>query len=68
VTQLEPCLRSQRCSASGAIGVATSERASSADELIRRADAAMYRAKAQGKGRVAHFDVDDPAGLPRIGG
>jgi diguanylate cyclase (GGDEF)-like protein len=53
--------------ASVSIGVATSERISSADELIRRADAAMYRAKAEGKGRVAHFDVDDPADIPRNG-
>ena len=49
------------------IGVATSEHITSADELIQRADAAMYRAKAKGKGRVVHFDVDDPTEIRELG-
>jgi diguanylate cyclase (GGDEF)-like protein len=53
--------------ASVSIGVATSEHISSADELIRRADAAMYRAKAEGKGRVMHFNVDDPVDVGDVG-
>lgn len=38
------------------VGIAFAEPASSASELIRNADAAMYRAKAEGKGRHAVFD------------
>jgi diguanylate cyclase (GGDEF)-like protein len=56
-----------RLRASVSIGVATSEHISSADELIRRADAAMYRAKAEGKGRVMHFNVDDPVDVGDVG-
>ncbi|HSK90487.1 MAG TPA: GGDEF domain-containing protein [Euzebyales bacterium] len=41
------------------IGVASSEHATSAEELVGRADAAMYRAKAGGKGRIEHFDAGD---------
>ncbi|HSK96178.1 MAG TPA: GGDEF domain-containing protein [Euzebyales bacterium] len=42
------------------IGVAGSEDLTSAQELVKRADTAMYRAKARGKGRVVRFAVDDP--------
>jgi diguanylate cyclase (GGDEF)-like protein len=48
------------------IGVATSEHITSADELIQRADFAMYRAKAEGKGRVVHFDVDDSTDISEL--
>jgi diguanylate cyclase (GGDEF)-like protein len=47
------------------IGVATSEHISSADELLHRADTAMYRAKAEGKGRVVHFDASHPEDVGR---
>jgi diguanylate cyclase (GGDEF)-like protein len=49
------------------IGVATSERISSADELLHRADTAMYRAKAEGKGRVVHFDITRPEDVRELG-
>ena len=45
------------------IGVALSEPTSSADELLNRADAAMYEAKAQGKGRVSLSAPDRTADL-----
>ncbi len=38
------------------IGIALAEPAGDADALLRHADAAMYRAKAEGKGRYAVFD------------
>ena len=38
------------------VGIAFAEPTSSASDLIRNADAAMYRAKAEGKGRHAVFD------------
>lgn len=38
------------------VGIAFAERTSSASDLIRNADAAMYRAKHEGKGRHAVFD------------
>ncbi len=38
------------------VGIAFAEPTSSASELIRNADAAMYRAKSEGKGRHAVFD------------
>jgi diguanylate cyclase (GGDEF)-like protein len=49
------------------IGVATSEHISSADELLHRADTAMYRAKAEGKGRVVHFDATRPEDVRELG-
>lgn len=57
---------SLRLRTSVSIGVATSEHITSAEELIQRADAAMYRAKAGGKGRVVHFDVDDPTDIREV--
>ncbi len=46
---------------SASIGFATnSQPGVVASELLREADAAMYRAKAAGRDRVARFDVDDP--------
>jgi diguanylate cyclase (GGDEF)-like protein len=57
----------QRLRASVSIGMATSEHISSAEELIRRADAAMYRAKAEGKGRIMHFNVDEPVDVREAG-
>jgi len=44
----------------GSVGVAVvddSPQATSANELLRRADSAMYMAKRQGKGRFAFFDT-----------
>ena len=38
------------------IGIATTHDSHDADELIRNADLAMYRAKESGKGRHAMFD------------
>lgn len=44
---------------SGSIGIATSAHAvSTSDELLRQADIAMYRAKAQGKHQSALFDAE----------
>jgi diguanylate cyclase (GGDEF)-like protein/PAS domain S-box-containing protein len=40
------------------IGVATTGTARSVDRLYQQADAAMYRAKANGRGRTSIYDVD----------
>jgi diguanylate cyclase (GGDEF)-like protein/PAS domain S-box-containing protein len=42
---------------SASVGVALYDPAHSAAELVRDADAAMYRAKAQGRGRMQMFDA-----------
>jgi diguanylate cyclase (GGDEF)-like protein len=42
----------------GSIGIAISTPGSSADELVRRADVAMYAVKADGKGQFAIYDPD----------
>ena len=49
----------------GSIGIAISARGSSAEELVRRADVAMYAAKADGKGQ---FAIYDPAMEPSLFG
>jgi diguanylate cyclase (GGDEF)-like protein len=56
-----------RLPVSVSIGVATSEHISSADELLQRADKAMYRAKAEGKGRVVLFDANQPEDIRESG-
>ena len=39
------------------VGVATAEVGASAEDILRRADVAMYQAKSRGKGQIASFDV-----------
>ncbi|WP_306670159.1 diguanylate cyclase domain-containing protein [Rhodococcus opacus] len=41
---------------SGSIGVALSDPECTREELVRRADSAMYRAKAAGAGGYAFYD------------
>lgn len=41
---------------SASLGVVVARKGHTVDELVRRADAAMYEAKAAGKGQVAFFD------------
>jgi diguanylate cyclase (GGDEF)-like protein len=55
-----------RLAAAGSIGLAVAEPGGSAEELLRRADVAMYAAKAAGKGRVATWrpELDGPAAQP----
>ena len=49
----------QSLSATVSIGVATAEGCSSLEELLARADAALYRAKKEGKSRVC--SAESPA-------
>jgi diguanylate cyclase (GGDEF)-like protein/PAS domain S-box-containing protein len=49
-------LAGQRCYVSASVGVAVSP-PSPGEELLRFADAAMYDAKARGRGRVQRFDL-----------
>jgi len=44
-----------RADVSASIGVAVGRRGVSADQLVRRADLAMYRAKAAGAGRIVRY-------------
>jgi diguanylate cyclase (GGDEF)-like protein len=54
-------LASHRVGATASIGVAmTSDAAASPENLIRQADAAMYRAKEHGRNRVELFDPATP--------
>ncbi len=48
------------------LGVACCRRDESAGELVARADAALYRAKEQGRDRVVSADVADELGLVRL--
>jgi diguanylate cyclase (GGDEF)-like protein len=48
------------------VGVACCRRDESAGELVARADAAMYRAKSQGRDRVICDDNPDDVGLVRL--
>ena len=41
----------------GSIGIAVSNEHSTPDSLLKNADFAMYRAKSEGSGSVAHYDV-----------
>ncbi len=50
---------------SASVGVATIDRDTSALEAIRRADSAVYLAKAHGRGRVEAFDADLQATIER---
>ena len=47
---------------SASLGVVVAGRGLTVEELLRRADAAMYRAKATGNGRVSFFDEDVVSG------
>jgi diguanylate cyclase (GGDEF)-like protein len=48
------------------VGVACCHRDESAGELVARADAALYRAKAEGRDRVVCDDAPDASGLVRV--
>jgi diguanylate cyclase (GGDEF)-like protein len=49
-------IRGERFHVSASVGAVLGRRNSSASEMLRNADAAMYAAKAQGSGRIVVFD------------
>jgi diguanylate cyclase (GGDEF)-like protein len=49
-------LQSRHVTLSGSVGIAITRGAETADDLLRDADAAMYRAKERGRARVEIFD------------
>jgi diguanylate cyclase (GGDEF)-like protein len=63
------CLSGRQCTVGASIGVTVaggrrpSEPAPTADEVLRNADVAMYRAKQQGRGRVEVFQPEMHAAL-----
>jgi diguanylate cyclase (GGDEF)-like protein/PAS domain S-box-containing protein len=61
-------LQGREVRAVGSVGIAFSDGARrSAEEVLRDADAAMYRAKSQGGGRCAPFHEDlDPSAVPAV--
>jgi diguanylate cyclase (GGDEF)-like protein len=50
------CLAGKELFVSASVGIALGDHGESADELLRNADAAMYRAKSQGKGCYRVFE------------
>jgi len=58
-------LEGQSVSVGCSVGVVRASRASTADEMIRDADVAMYRAKRGGKGSAAIFDITVRSELDR---
>ncbi len=56
-------LRAGSAAVSGSVGVALASDSATAEELLRRADAAMYRAKTGGRG-VACYDAEVDIGWP----
>jgi diguanylate cyclase (GGDEF)-like protein len=53
---------------SASVGIATGAAAESAEQLLHRADQAMYRAKAIGRGRCEFAALPEVAGAPGAGG
>jgi diguanylate cyclase len=55
-------------SVTASLGIAAypESKAETGEDLVRRADRALYRAKKTGKNRVELFWTDDPSGLHRI--
>jgi diguanylate cyclase (GGDEF)-like protein len=58
--------RSLSVTASLGIAAFPESKASDGEDLVRRADRALYRAKKTGKNRVELFWTDDPSGLHKI--
>ncbi|MDQ1565918.1 MAG: hypothetical protein QOF96_798 [Actinomycetota bacterium] len=58
-------LRGKELTVGASIGIAFSVPGDTVDDLLRNADVAMYKAKSDGKGRVARFEPDMHAAVLR---
>lgn len=67
-TDAEGDIPARALSVTASLGIAAfpESKAQSGEDLVRRADRALYRAKKTGKNRVELFWTDDPSGLHKL--